>query len=155
MIEGIRIKYTDKVFVAVLAMFSLFQLAFYKMMIERGDNVEHLEFARSILSSAPVEVRFPHIKAYPLYHITTKIVSFLCIKDYSVAGMCVLIAANTFTILIIRYILNRYLDKDDVIKRYIVDGVSIAYLLFNAIAGPLMAGYIRDSVAPIHGIIPP
>ena len=137
-----KYKYSRRMFIGMLFLFVLLQFAFYKMMIEAGDNIAHINFARSILNPNYEEGYLPHMKAYPLYHLTVKLVSLFCLGDYSVAGSCVLIAANIASVIIARHILFGFLQEDSVVKKYILDFVSIAYLIFEPVAGYLTDGRI-------------
>lgn len=134
--------YSNRFFIGLLIAFSLFQFAFYKVMIEAGDNVAHMIFVRSILTSNPAGQYYHHLRAYPLYHITVRLITFLCLGDYNVAGICVLTASNIAAVLVARIILLGMSKENSVLKRYIIDVISVAYLLFEPIASRLTEGRV-------------
>ena len=56
------------------------------MMIETGDNPAHLKLAEAILNRHVNGGYLLHMMVYPLYHITTRLMSFICLNDIKMGG---------------------------------------------------------------------
>ena len=134
--------YNDRVFKLIVFLFILFQLAFYKWMINYGDNPAHLKLVAAMFNREVNGGYLIHMIVYPLYHLTTRLVSFICLNDIYAAGMCVLTIANIASVIFMRRILNTICDGTDSIKKYLIDVLSVFYLIFETFAGPLTDGRI-------------
>ena len=93
-------EYSEMIFKILLFIFGLFLLAFYKMMVNWGDNLEHLKLVEAILNKDVNGGYLVHMVVYPLYHVTTRIVSFICLNDIHIAAMCVLTLANIVSVIV-------------------------------------------------------
>lgn len=137
-----KIDYENIVFKTIIFVFALFQLAFYNWMIYTGDNPAHLKFVEAILNENVQGGYLIHMQVYPLYHITTRLVSFICLGDIHTAGACVLTIANIISAVIVRHILNDICRSMDSWKKLLIDFISVFYLIFETFAGPLTDGRI-------------
>ena len=130
-------EYSEVIFKILLVIFGLFLLAFYKMMINGGDNLEHLKLVEAILNKDANGGYLVHMVVYPLYHVTTRMVSFICLNDIHIAAMCVLTLANIVSVIVMRRILNAICIGVNTWKKYAIDILAFFYLIFETFAGPL------------------
>ncbi len=135
-----KLKYSNIVFFILLAVFVLFQLVFYRFMIDKSDNIVHMAFVRALFTGEQIEGYPAQMKAYPLFHIMTWLLSFICLGNTDLAGICVLTTANVASVIVMRCLLGKMADREDAVTKYFIDLVSIAYLLFSPIAGFLTDG---------------
>ena len=124
----------------MLAFFVMLQLVLYKFMINKSDNIVHMAFVRTLFTGEQVDGFPAQMKAYPLFHITAWMLSIVCLGNTDVAGICVLIGANVASVIIIRHLLKGLTDGENIGTKYLIDFVSIAYLIFSPIAGFLTDG---------------
>ena len=134
----------DRLFVTLMFLFAIFQLAFYKVMITTGDNRAHMAFSQVVLNawSNIDNLAYPHMLVYPLYHLVVRLTAFFCLDDFEMAGMIVLTVSNLTSAFMMRNILMKLTDSKNRTTRYLIDALGIAYLFFETFAGPLTDGRI-------------
>lgn len=84
-------------------------------------------------------MKYPHIFAYPLYHIITIFVN-LFIREFKMSSAIVMIVANAATILIIRKFCREEVKKDDPKTLYLIDIFAIFSVIVMSISGILTDG---------------
>lgn len=155
--EAVRkkeIKYTDKVFWIILIVETLILFNFYLMMITAADNPPHLNLAKVLFTNNPENLSYPvQAAAYPLYHLSTKVLAVMLDGRYELAGAMILTCANVFAICIVRKLLKKYINRPTLFCRWIIDAVSISCIFFGTLRGPLTDGrFYKDqgSANPWH-----
>ena len=134
--------YNSNVFVIMMLLLFVVLMSFYKVMINQGDNIEHLKLTEAMLNTHINGGYLIHMLAYPLYHFTTKIVSFVCFGDIYFAAIVVLTLSNIASAIIMRQFLNMVCACTDRWKGYLLDILAVLYLFFETLAGPLTDGRI-------------
>ena len=107
------------------------QIAFYKVVILTGDHPAHINFSRIIFSNECSSWLYPNMFAYPLFHISVKIVSLICFNDFDTAATCILIISNVLSIYLIRTIIYNINITDNIAFKYLNDVISVAYIFLK------------------------
>lgn len=144
-----KTNYSNYVFFILLMIFILFQLVLYKYMIDKSDYIVHMGIVSSLFNGNHAEGYPAQMKAYPLFHILTLLISYVFQGNTDAAGICVLIMANVASVIIVRRLLNDLSGTKTAGYKYVIDFVSIAYLIFAPMAGFLTDGrFYRRQCGP-------
>lgn len=141
----IKGRYSEKsgriVFNVVLLFIAVILFRFHQMMILCGDNTAHLNLAKILFQENEEQLSYGQAAmSYPLYHISAKLIAIILGGRYETAGAAVLTASGICTILITRYLLERFVKPSTVFGRWMTGFISIGSVFFGTLKGPLTGG---------------
>lgn len=141
MIKKEKYRYHQEYFYYIWGMACIFLSIFFSRVVTGENDIPaHTQFAETFLSKGTALAGPIQAKAYPFYHLCQKLFAFVFRTDYYTSAAVLLVLANIFMILIVRYILRQIVEDDNVTKIYLIDVVSIASPFFGVIRGILTEG---------------
>ena len=124
-----RIKYTDKLFYVGLSVLCIFWGVFYITYADSFDIKAHTVVAQYLMGNeSGVTNPYPHILAYPLYHVIEKILVLLFRIPYIFSAAFIISICNMVSVILYRKLMITITDLRE--SNYYIDFVSIGAVIF-------------------------